>query len=1078
MASAHRSARGKKALVRFALGRAAARTRDRDPRGILDLGSGWGASRALFHEVFPRTPYFGINLSPRPGPHVARQATANLPRTEYVVARVEDRNALPWDRVDLLFSIEAAFHFEDNVGALLAEAAARGVKLVTLFEICVEDPSVTLEDPLLAPSAAPRLVSRAVRSRLRRDRLRAPERRRRRRARLPPGSSLTSRRSTIASTAGAAPSSTSSAARRVRSPTQHRKARFATFSSRPRHGEDGRHPARRSRDDGEARRRRGRRARAGRSARPNAAAGRGGAHGDPSRRSSAISSSRRGTATPSPERRSWRSTSASPAFRTPGSISSRSSCASSRAFAPGGLLRDGARVGSARSHAAQRRDDGVTIRALQFAFFWHDIRACRRLSPPAAGARSRSEREVRRALAWLGLLLRLRRTHAGGLALPPPRHRAGPPRQRRHHARRDVPPLLAIADQMCGPIPRARSTITAALSQALRRQEPLLSNALADEHARHARLPRSVPGPEGAARRRCFLESFALDGSRHHIQIYGVHAVPHGRRGARRRGPAGACAREGGGANERATPSTGRSTSASRRSRSSSRALSTRPSHAPRRASFATASTESYAPLRPRSSACSAPPRARAGADDPPSRPSSTRSERAIPRGRSTHAPRSDAADWKLSQLAEQLSEALRSHFDFDPSRPPTVSDLLVKLSRTFKASYVISARATSAALKASALRDHGLHPSSLTTEVERRAPLRLSPWRALLPRPSECNQTSEFRETLAIGVLFERLDPLSESLVKAAFRLVLSQYVFVHSIRISRDIQAKQQRAAAVGTLAQMLAHDVRRPFRMLRAAIDLLERARDPSEFRRQAALVLPEVKLATDTADGLIADVMEDQLGRRRGPAGAPSPRPTSSRSSLTETLRGYPTADVSSSRTTCVMRARSTSRRRRCSGVRFSNIVANALQAMDHHGRISVRHQRGDRERGAVRRVPLISERRPTDPRGGHPRTSSIRSSRGTIRRGRGWAWRSPTGSWTRRTAGRSRASPPAGAARPSASRSRRSPASTPAPRGFPAHRLRDHRPLRAPLRIRRRSPRRHRGPTLPRRSRSSTTRAPS
>ena len=135
-------------LVRLALERTRARIPE-SPRGILDLGSGWGASRALFQETFPETPYFGVNVS-REQVDVACLATAHVPRTTYVVGRVEDRDALPWGEVDLVVSIEAAFHFEDK-GALLAEAATRGVRVVTLLEICVEDPAI-VRDPLLAPS--------------------------------------------------------------------------------------------------------------------------------------------------------------------------------------------------------------------------------------------------------------------------------------------------------------------------------------------------------------------------------------------------------------------------------------------------------------------------------------------------------------------------------------------------------------------------------------------------------------------------------------------------------------------------------------------------------------------------------------------------------------------------------------------------------------------------------------------------------------------------------------------------------------------------------------------------------------
>jgi hypothetical protein len=119
------------------------------PKGIVDLGSGWGGSRSLFHTAFPQTPYFGVNVSTEQV-RAARQATAHIPETHYIETSVENVSALPFDRADLLFSIEAAFHFE-NKAAILREAASRGVGVVTWLEICVENARL-LDSPLIAPS--------------------------------------------------------------------------------------------------------------------------------------------------------------------------------------------------------------------------------------------------------------------------------------------------------------------------------------------------------------------------------------------------------------------------------------------------------------------------------------------------------------------------------------------------------------------------------------------------------------------------------------------------------------------------------------------------------------------------------------------------------------------------------------------------------------------------------------------------------------------------------------------------------------------------------------------------------------
>ena len=566
----------------------------------------------------------------------------------------------------------------------------------------------------------------------------------------------------------------------------------------------------------------------------------------------------------------------------------------------------------------------ASIRALQLALYWYDIRACRRLSLLQL-ALARSGRDVTRALAWLGYSYAY-----AGIARGVPLLRSAVAQA--HRAGDEVTiietyPLLAIAYQMCTDLPRAlhyhrlfqqrygsKTPFYKLLSQtnilvvllALGRFEELKSQL--DD---------------------CFLGSFALDASRHHLQIYGVHAVLMAVEG-RAAEASKALARAKGAAfvNDNPLDWTIYAELAALTA-----FLSGELDLALACANEGLAHSEEYGRARRHErELLELRDMARA-----PHRMTPRRALLLEATARYLSAEmrlsREGTADWKLSRLAEQLAEALGSHFDFDPGRPPTVEHLRAKLARTFKTSYVITA-SDLPALKATALRDHGIERSLLSTEANNELRFVCPGSRFFLGL--ECNRTSEFREHLAVGVLFERLDALSESLVKAAFRLVLSQYVFVHSIRISRDIQAKQQRAAAVGTLAQMLAHDVRRPFRMLRAALDLLERAHDPKEFRRQAAIVLPEVTLATDTADGLIADVMEISAG---GAEAHPEPVAPEAilAGSLTETLRGYPTADLSfvyDFRHEGAINVEPKKVQRV-----FSNILSNAIQAMDHRGCIS-------------------------------------------------------------------------------------------------------------------------------------------
>ncbi len=65
---------------------------------------------------------------------------------------------------------------------------------------------------------------------------------------------------------------------------------------------------------------------------------------------------------------------------------------------------------------------------------------------------------------------------------------------------------------------------------------------------------------------------------------------------------------------------------------------------------------------------------------------------------------------------------------------------------------------------------------------------------------------------------------------------------------------------SAALAQAAQMLAHDVRRPFSMLRMTVDGLLRSKSADETVRLASVALPDVKIALEHADALVRDVMD--------------------------------------------------------------------------------------------------------------------------------------------------------------------------------------------------------------------------
>ena len=147
---------------------------------------------------------------------------------------------------------------------------------------------------------------------------------------------------------------------------------------------------------------------------------------------------------------------------------------------------------------------------------------------------------------------------------------------------------------------------------------------------------------------------------------------------------------------------------------------------------------------------------------------------------------------------------------------------------------------------------------------------------------------------------------------------------------------------ADAVAQTTQMLAHDVRKPFSLLRVGMSLLADAKDPEEVRRILGRLLPAVDKAVTGVDGLISDVME--MG---SPAAAMERQPVSPESlieaSLGEIFRVHPGANVSV--------AYGFRHRRMVSvhalkiGRVFSNIVQNAMQAMGHRGNLWFKTKEG-------------------------------------------------------------------------------------------------------------------------------------
>ena len=143
--------------------------------------------------------------------------------------------------------------------------------------------------------------------------------------------------------------------------------------------------------------------------------------------------------------------------------------------------------------------------------------------------------------------------------------------------------------------------------------------------------------------------------------------------------------------------------------------------------------------------------------------------------------------------------------------------------------------------------------------------------------------------------------------------------------------LHAKENEAIMKTT--QMLAHDVRKPFSILRMGLTMLLNNREIERMPDLLAKMLPEVDRAAKAADGLIADVME--IGSSQQLVFEDICPTELIRGTLYEAFRIYPSANIQiefDSQHTHEIRANAAKLQRV-----FSNIYTNALQAMGASGR---------------------------------------------------------------------------------------------------------------------------------------------
>ncbi|WP_394835555.1 HAMP domain-containing histidine kinase [Pendulispora rubella] len=201
--------------------------------------------------------------------------------------------------------------------------------------------------------------------------------------------------------------------------------------------------------------------------------------------------------------------------------------------------------------------------------------------------------------------------------------------------------------------------------------------------------------------------------------------------------------------------------------------------------------------------------------------------------------------------------------------------------------------------------------------------------------RPSPA-RFSENLPQIRIGTRYLVLTGIGEERIPAVDKLFASVApalaILEHNIRDMLALKAENDRnarAVAITRTTQMLAHDVRRPFQLLRIGLQSLGKIGTYDEAKDVVRTLLPEVERATRDVDNLIADTMN--IGDY------PTPSPTPLEELITESLR-----DVFAPRPDCNIELRYDGvegdlhlavdpiRMRRA----LSNVISNAVEAM--HG----------------------------------------------------------------------------------------------------------------------------------------------
>lgn len=124
---------------------------------------------------------------------------------------------------------------------------------------------------------------------------------------------------------------------------------------------------------------------------------------------------------------------------------------------------------------------------------------------------------------------------------------------------------------------------------------------------------------------------------------------------------------------------------------------------------------------------------------------------------------------------------------------------------------------------------------------------------------------TVETRTVLKIGANYinASVSHAGPQVAEMASEISVFVQIFEKLIAHVKSMNGELSRASsaiAIAKTTQMLAHDVRKPFSILRMGLGMLTAAKDPTDVKALLTRLVPAIDHAVTSVDGLIADVME--------------------------------------------------------------------------------------------------------------------------------------------------------------------------------------------------------------------------